>query len=167
MGLDTPLQMLESTIVIGFWNVVSSVLSIFLVDRAGRRPLLITGYSLMAVGHAFVVFSHFVTNNKFFISLPGLIIFILGFEIGPGPIFSLLVSELFPSSIRGRAMSVITFLNWLSNVILVFFYLPLVNLLNESAVFLAMLVLCILAVILVASTVPETKGRTLVTEGRV
>ncbi|KAH7821681.1 putative Sugar Porter (SP) Family MFS Transporter [Monocercomonoides exilis] len=155
---------LIATICVGLWNFVSTFFSVFLVDRVGRRPLMIVGYLLMALGHLFIVLSKLlgsVADKQFLLAIPGIAIFILGFEVGPGPTFQVLVSELYPAAARGRAMSVILTINWCSCILLVFTFLPLSRALSDLWLFAIFLILCVLTLLFVVIAMPETKGKSL------
>jgi hypothetical protein len=118
----------------------------------------------MALGDLLVVFSLLsssVSGSMYMLSLLGIAIFILGFEVGPGPIFQVLVSELYPAAVRGRAMSVVVTVNWIACITLVFIYLPLVQLISELAMFFFFFALCAGTAAFVYFVVPETKGKTL------
>jgi MFS family permease len=83
------------------------VLAIFLLDRVGRRPLLLTGVVGQVVGLAILgaafQFQQFA-NFKSYIAIGGLVIYVACFAFGLGPIFWLLISEIYPLKVRGAAM---------------------------------------------------------------
>lgn len=154
-------QKLLGTVFIGIWNLLTTFISFFLVDKFGRKPLLLSGFSLMFVGNLLSSLAAFIPaleGRRYAMSIPGLAIFVLGFEIGPGPGFFVLVSELYRVEVRGRAMGIMVSINWICNILLVEFYLPLTNSIGVSWVFLILSILCILMVVFVALVVPETKG---------
>ncbi|KAH7824719.1 putative Sugar Porter (SP) Family MFS Transporter [Monocercomonoides exilis] len=163
-GLTTMSYKLLATMGVGFWNFITTLIAVFLVDVFGRVPLLITGFSLMGLGHFMVVLSTIIKSlaeKMFSLQLPGMAIFLLGFEIGPGPIFYVMVSELYPQEYRGRAMSVISVFNWIANIIITFCYFAIVNALTVKWLFTIFCILCIFMVVFIVVAVPETKGRSL------
>jgi MFS family permease len=83
------------------------------------------------------------------------------FAIGLGPVFWLLIAEIFPLALRGRAMSLATVANWTFNLVVSATFLNLVGALGSTGTFLVYGVLSLLALAFVAITVPETKGRSL------
>jgi len=83
------------------------------------------------------------------------------FAIGLGPVFWLLIAEIFPLALRGRAMSLATVANWTFNLIVSATFLNLVGAFGSTGAFLAYGVLSVLALAFVVVTVPETKGRSL------
>jgi hypothetical protein len=83
----------------------------------------------MSIGNFLVVLSTSISAIKdtaYYYSLSGLAIFLLGFEMGIGPIFYVIVSEIFSVKIRGRAISLLSALDWICNILIVLLYLPLV-----------------------------------------
>ena len=83
------------------------------------------------------------------------------FAIGLGPVFWLLISEIFPLALRGRAMSLATVANWGFNLIVSLTFLDLVGAVSDAGAFLVYAVLSVVALAFVAVLVPETKGRSL------
>jgi MFS transporter, SP family, galactose:H+ symporter len=83
------------------------------------------------------------------------------FAIGLGPVFWLLIAEIFPLAVRGRAMSLATVANWAFNLVVSLTFLDLVRAVGSGGAFLVYGVLTLVAVVFVAAIVPETKGRSL------
>ena len=83
------------------------------------------------------------------------------FAVGLGPVFWLLISEIFPLAIRGRGMSAATIANWLSNLVVALTFLDLVDLLGRPAVFFVYAALTLVALLFARALVPETKGLSL------
>jgi SP family arabinose:H+ symporter-like MFS transporter len=136
--------------------------AIALVDKAGRRPLLLVGLTaqVLALGCAGWMFH---TNASGPGLLAAIVAFIAAFAMALGPIPWILCSEIFPMRIRGRAMSVATFAIWISCYIVAVTFPKMNNSPNIGpAVTFWIYGLCsALAFIFVFSMVPETKGRTL------
>lgn len=97
----------------------------------------------------------------YYLSLPAIAVYILGFELGPGPVYYVLVSELYPQQYRGSAMSVIAPFNWLSNIIITFCYPSLVDAMGVKWVFTIFCVLSVFVLVFIIVAVPETKGKSL------
>jgi len=140
------------------------VLAIFMLDRVGRRPLLLVGVAgqivgLTILGAAF----HFqnLASFKSYIAIGGLVIYVACFAFGLGPIFWLLISEIYPLNIRGAAMSAVTVTNWAMNLAVAVTFLTLVGLLGHAGTFWLYGVIAIGAWIFFYLLVPETKGKTL------
>jgi MFS transporter, SP family, galactose:H+ symporter len=162
-GLSSTATSLLTTIGVGAVNVGATVVAVHLVDRLGRRKLLL--WSLSGMAAALVLLS-----GTFYVGAPGRFAWIpvaavaayVGFfAIGLGPVFWLLVAEIFPLRLRGRAMSLATVANWCFNIIVSATFLDLVGALGPGGVFLDYAILSVVAAAFTALIVPETKGRTL------
>jgi SP family galactose:H+ symporter-like MFS transporter len=140
------------------------VLAIFLIDRAGRRPLLLTGVAGQVIGLA-ILGAAFqfpqLANFKSYVAIGGLSIYVACFAFGLGPIFWLLISEIYPLKVRGAAMSTVTVTNWAMNLIVALTFLSLVSVLGQAFTFWLYGLIAIGAWIFFYKFVPETKGKTL------
>lgn len=140
------------------------VLAIFLLDRVGRRPLLLTGIAgqvlgLVILGTAFQI--QHSANLKSSVAIAGLVIYVASFAIGLGPVFWLLISEIFPLRVRGPAMSAVTVANWGMNLAVAVTFLTLVALLGHAGTFWTYGIVAVAAWFFCYYLVPETKGKTL------
>ncbi|HEY5367657.1 MAG TPA: sugar porter family MFS transporter [Hanamia sp.] len=140
------------------------VLAIFMLDRVGRRPLLLTGVAGQVIGLA-VLGAAFqfpqLASFKSYIAMAGLGIYVACFAFGLGPIFWLLISEIYPLKVRGAAMSAVTVTNWAMNLIVAITFLSLVAFLGHAYTFWLYGVIAIGAWIFFYKFVPETKGKSL------
>jgi SP family galactose:H+ symporter-like MFS transporter len=164
-GFDTGIAALLATVVIGTLNVVMTILAIRLLDRVGRKPLLSVGFagmalSLFAVGLVFIVAGESGAVQKWLVLL-GLMTFIAFFAVSIGPIGWLMISEIYPTTLRGRAMSIPSAAHWLFNVIVSFSFLPLVQHLGNGLTFGLFALSGVTGWFFCRSLVPETNGRTL------
>ncbi|HUA65334.1 MAG TPA: sugar porter family MFS transporter [Alphaproteobacteria bacterium] len=148
--------------VVGLVNLLFTFVAIALVDKAGRRPLLLIGLAaqVIALGCAGWMFH---VNAGGFGLLVAIVAFIAAFAMALGPIPWILCSEIFPARIRGRAMSVATFVIWGSCWVVAWSF-PVLN--NNKHVGPALTfwiyALCsALGLAFVFTMVPETKGKTL------
>jgi SP family galactose:H+ symporter-like MFS transporter len=144
---------------VGLVNVFMTVISIPLIDKVGRRPLLLIsltgmGVSLAALGLGFAIGGEALK----WIGVLSLAVYIASFAIGLGPVFWLLISEIFPLNVRGQAASIATMANWLSNFIVSLTFLSLLNALGSVWTFLLYAALCGLGIWFCLRFVPETKG---------
>jgi sugar porter (SP) family MFS transporter len=140
------------------------VLAIFLLDRVGRRPLLLIGiagqvFGLAVLGAAFKIEQW--ASFKSEVAVAGLVIYVASFAVGLGPIFWLLISEIFPLRVRGAAMSAVTMTNWAMNLAVAVTFLTLVAALGRAETFWLYGVIAIAAWVFCYRLVPETKGKTL------
>ncbi|QIG40172.1 sugar porter family MFS transporter [Microbacterium sp. 4R-513] len=149
-------------------NVLVTLVAIFLVDRVGRKPILLTGSVMMtlSLGAMAVAFLFATTNAEGAVSLPApwgpiaLIaanVFVIGFGASWGPLVWVLLGEIFPSRIRGKALGVAAGAQWIANFLITVSFpamsewsLPLTY--GMYALFAA------LSFVYVAWRVPETKG---------
>jgi MFS family permease len=140
------------------------VLAIFLLDRAGRRPLLLIGVAGQIVGLA-ILGAAFefqqLASFKSYVAIGGLVIYVACFAFGLGPIFWLLISEIYPLKIRGAAMSAVTVTNWALNLVVAVTFLTLVGVLGHAGTFWLYGIIAIGAWIFFYLLVPETKGKSL------
>ena len=154
-----------STVGIGAVNVTMTVLALFLIDRWGRRPLLLFGTSLMAIALIGLGIANAmpdtVMDSLGWIFNIALFIYIAGFAIGLGPIAWLFLAEVYPLEIRGKAMSCGSFANWASNFIVAMTFLTILNYLGPSITFLMYGIICIFTIIFIYKYIPETKGKSL------
>ena len=140
------------------------VLAIFLLDRVGRRPLLLVGVAGQVIGLAILGAAfHFqqLASFKSYVAIGGLVIYVACFAFGLGPIFWLLISEIYPLKIRGAAMSAVTVTNWALNLVVAVTFLTLVGVLGHAGTFWLYGVIAIGAWVFLYLLVPETKGKTL------
>ncbi|XP_008429711.1 solute carrier family 2, facilitated glucose transporter member 3 [Poecilia reticulata] len=155
-------QPIYATIGAGVVNTVFTVVSLFLVERAGRRTLHLVGLAGMAVSALLMtIFLSLVKSNQVmsYLAIVAVFTFVASFEMGPGPIPWFIVAELFSQGPRPAAMAVSGCSNWTANF-LVGLGFPLLEELCGPFVFLIFLVLLILFFIFTYLRVPETKGRT-------
>ena len=140
------------------------VLAIFLLDRVGRRPLLLTGVAGQIVGleilGAAFPFPQ-LASFKSEVAIGGLLIYVACFAFGLGPIFWLLISEIYPLKNRSVAMSAATVTNWAMNLLVAVTFLTLVSWLGHAGTFWLYGVVAIGAWIFFYRLVPETKGKSL------
>jgi SP family galactose:H+ symporter-like MFS transporter len=143
---------------------VCHVAAIFLLDRVGRRPLLLVGVAGQIVGLA-ILGAAFefpqLASFKSYVAIGGLVIYVACFAFGLGPIFWLLISEIYPLKVRGAAMSAVTVTNWALNLVVAVSFLTLVGVLGHAGTFWLYGVIAVAAWIFFYFLVPETKGKTL------
>lgn len=148
--------------IIGLVNLVFTFVAIALVDKAGRRPLLLFGLTAQVIALGFAGWMFHVGGHGIAL-LAAIVAFIAAFAMALGPIPWILCSEIFPMRIRGRAMSLATFAIWISCYIVARTF-PVLN--NSASVGPALTfwiygICSALAFVFVSKMVPETKGRTL------
>ncbi|WP_339105518.1 sugar porter family MFS transporter [Haloterrigena salinisoli] len=153
-----------ATVGIGAVNVAMTVVAVLLMDRLGRRPLLLSGLGGMTVMLAVlgaVFYLPGLSGMLGWFATGSLMLYVAFFAIGLGPVFWLMISEIYPMEIRGTAMGVVTVLNWAANLIVSLTFLRLVDVFGQSGTFWLYGVLTLFALVFCYQLVPETKGRSL------
>jgi len=152
---------LMANVIIGLVNLICTLIALYCLDRWGRRSMLLTASAGMAFWLALFV----VANHLPGVSPVVLLICIIGytgfFAFAMGPIPWVVISEIFPNKIRGRAASIATSTLWTGTLIVTFTFLSLVRALGVSGTFGIYAVLSVVAFIFIWKMVPETKGKTL------
>jgi SP family galactose:H+ symporter-like MFS transporter len=162
-GFESASVAILATTGVGVINVLMTVVALLLLDRVGRRPLLLIGMagmvvSLTVLGTAFL-FPHLYALK--WLSAGSLMLYVGSFAVGLGPVFWLLISEIYPVKIRGLAMSIATVANWAANLLVALTFLTLVQVLGRPQTFWLYGLVGIGAWIFAYTLVPETKGRSL------
>jgi sugar porter (SP) family MFS transporter len=155
---------LAATMIVGVTNLLFTVVAVLLLDKVGRRALLVTGtvgllVALLVLGAYFS--SSTLQQSYSWVALAGLVLFIAAFAIGLGPVFWLMISEIFPVGARGKAMAVCTIANWGANFLVAQTFLTLSKTITRQGVFFLYAALAVLSVLFFVAKVPETKGRSL------
>lgn len=165
MGSETNAA-LRQTIIVGAVNMTFTVLAIWTVDRLGRKPLMIVGSIGMGLSLAAMGLAAYLQQTSLW-----LLVFILGyiacFALSVGPVTWVILSEIFPTRIRGRAMAIATICLWIANygVSQTFPMMDknawLVAQFHHGFPFWIYAVFCVVLAVLVWRFVPETKGKSL------
>ncbi|KAK2958733.1 Sugar Porter (MFS) [Blattamonas nauphoetae] len=146
-GVKSAIGRLWCTAAVGAWNFLTTFIPVFLSDRLGIRTMMIAGYGLMALGHLFVILS--VITQNLVLSFLGLASFLLGFEVGPGPLTNALLTNNFSKAQHSSLfMSLFLAMNWVTNIILVFSFLPLQNILGANILSGFFILICLLSIAL-------------------
>jgi SP family xylose:H+ symportor-like MFS transporter len=164
MGAGNDASLLQ-TIVVGLVNLIFTIVAIFTVDRFGRKPLMILGALAMGISMLALGLTFFA-GRMGILSLVFMLFYTAAFAMSWGPVTWVLLSEIFPNSIKG-AMSIAVASMWISNLIISWTF----PMLNESSVLTRMFnhgfsywiygLMGLLAAWFVLKLVPETKGKTL------
>jgi sugar porter (SP) family MFS transporter len=156
---------LLANVVNGAVNVGMTIVAIWLLDKVGRRPLLLSGTAGMAVGMVITACCFIGGENlkgaTAVVAVLGLLIYTGSFAIGLGPVFWLLIAEIYPLKIRGAAMSVASMANWAANFVVTVSFLTLLSAIGGAGAFFLFGFLTLVALAYFWRKVPETKGRSL------
>jgi SP family galactose:H+ symporter-like MFS transporter len=167
-GLESASASIAATAGLGIVNVVMTVVAIYLLDRAGRRPLLLwsaagMAFALVLLGAGFALRADEAGAGGALgrITAISLMIYIAFFAIGLGPVFWLLIAEIYPLKMRAVAMSAATVANWAANYLVAATFLTMAGFLGKAGVFWFYALMGALTWFFVLRLVPETKGKTL------
>ena len=140
-------------------NIIFTLVAIFTVDKFGRKPLLIIGSTGMMTGMiALAIFSF--TDMIGIGALIFIIIYTASFMMSWGPICWVLISEIFPNTIRSQAVAIAVAMQWVSNF-LVSSTFPSLSAWSVGGTYLIYAIMALLSIVFVWKFVPETKGKTL------
>jgi len=160
-GLADAGSAFSATIVVGVVDVLFSILAVMYIDRLGRKGLLSIAVSGMGLFLFLLGLTFFVPGVPPVFTVITVLFYVAFFMLGLGPGFWVLVSEIFPTRIRGRAMSIVTVVLWSATFLVSVTFPSLVETIGEAATFWLYASMCILALIFIRKVVPETKGKTL------
>ena len=160
-GFESAQSAILGTVLIGVVNVVATVVSLLLLDRVGRRPLLLTGLIGMGLSLTHLGFSFGAAQLSRTVILLDVITYLASFAIGMGCVFWLIASEIYPTTVRAQAMSLATLMVWATDFLVTMTFLSLVEALGPKNSFWVYAAACAAALIFSFKMVPETKGRTL------
>jgi sugar porter (SP) family MFS transporter len=175
-GFATPAEQTAATTwAVGAVNVLATFIAIAFVDKLGRRPLLFAGLigmclSLVTIGvcfHSLGEVTHEASNatnapsDAGVVMLVAMVVFIASFAFSLGPIVWTVINEIYPSSVRGRAVSVATAANWGAAWLVTQFFLSLTDAIGQSGTFYLFAAMCVVSFVFIWFRQPETKGRSL------
>ncbi len=147
------------TVIMGFINIIFTLVAIFTVDKFGRKPLLIIGSIGMAIGMfaiGLLAYMQIIGVS----TLVFIVIYSASFMMSWGPICWVLISEIFPNTIRGKAIAIAVAAQWISNFIVSATF-PSLEAFSITFTYVLYGVMSVLSAIFVWKMVPETKGKTL------
>lgn len=164
MGTESPMV---QTVIMGVVNILFTLVAVFTVEKWGRKPLLISGSIGMAIG-AFGVALTFGKAGLEIITMLSIMVYSASFMMSWGPICWVLIAEIFPNTIRGKAVAIAVAFQWIFNWIVSSSFVPMFNMrmgddVNFGHWFTYGLygTICVIAAVFVWRLVPETKGKTL------
>ncbi|XP_043719143.1 sugar transporter ERD6-like 7 [Telopea speciosissima] len=147
-------------------QVVVTAVGATLIDRAGRRPLLMVSASGLLAGSLLIAMSFYFKTFQYFpksvpiLALAGVLLYIGSFSVGMGAVPWVVMSEIFPINVKGTAGSLVTLVNWLGSWVTSYTFNLLVTW-SSYGTFFFYAAICAMALIFIFKVVPETKGRTL------
>lgn len=153
-------------------NTLVTLASVFLVERLGRKPLLLGGMSVMLSGltlcAAILYFQSGSSSTSGEVAIIGVLLFVAGFAISLGSVVWPLLGEIFPNRVRSKGMSFCLAVNWIFNLSLSFSVLSIIDALGAgdqrkgaALLFFIFAFVTISGIFFFFFMVPETKGKTL------
>ncbi len=165
MGASTDSALLQ-TIIVGIANIVFTIVALVTVDRLGRKPLLIIGGGVMAASMIALGFL-FSSGQVGTLALVAVVAYIAGFALSWGPVVWVLLAEIFPNPIKGKAMALAVAAQWIANLFVSWSFKILDGnstlnaLFNHGFAYWIYGAMSVLAALFVWRYVPETKGHRL------
>jgi SP family arabinose:H+ symporter-like MFS transporter len=150
----------QSTIV-GFVNMLFTVVAILLVDKVGRKPLLLVAAAGMGISQLLLGAAFKIGNLAGSAILLLILLYIAFFAMAMGPIVWVVLSEIFPTRMRGSAMAIATVALWIADFAVTLSFPVVADRLNESTAFWFYAAMCAVDFFFMLFLLPETKGRTL------
>jgi sugar porter (SP) family MFS transporter len=150
-----------ANVIIGTVNFLMTIVALWTIDRLGRRPLMMLAAGGMAVS-LFLMGLLFGLHPPPAAMILGVILFyVASFGVGLGPGVWVVISELFPTRIRGRAMSIATLCLWLACILVTATFLSLVEAIGSTGAFWLYAAMSVVNLLFIWRVMPETKGRSL------
>jgi SP family arabinose:H+ symporter-like MFS transporter len=150
----------QSTIV-GLVNMLFTLVAILLVDKVGRKPLLLIAAAGMGVSQILLGFAFKLQGLPGSAILAVILLYIAFFAMAMGPIVWVIMSEIFPTRLRGSAMALATVVLWVSDFAVTLTFPVISDRLNESTAFWIYAAMCAIDFVFMLVVLPETKGKTL------
>jgi len=163
---------LLQNVITGVVNIVSTVVAIVLVDRVGRKPLLLVGSIGMGLtlGTLAIIFSQgalgpdgklLLSENMKLVALITANLYVVFFGVSWGPVMWVMLGEMFPNQYRGTALAVCGFVQWISNFTVTFTFQPILSSFGLGTAYGIYATCALISVWFVAAVIRETKGKTL------
>jgi len=163
-GFESASVDILASVGLGVASVLMTIVAMRVIDRVGRRVLMLSGLAGMALSLGILGLAFLVPHRLDilgWVAVASLMVLMGSWAIGPGAVVFVLISEIYPLKIRGLAMSVATMVLWGSYLLVTLTFLTLTQLLGNSGAFLFYALLGIGAWLFVYFLVPETKGKSL------
>ena len=159
-GFDNPMF---STVLVGVVNMVTTILAVFIIDKVGRKQLIYWGVSgmilcLLAIGIYFAWGAQIGLGNGFMLTF--FLAYVFCCAISISAIVFVLLSEMYPNSVRGRAMSIAGFALWIGTY-LIGQLTPILLGWSQAGTFFIFAACCIPYMLIMWKVIPETTGKTL------
>jgi MFS family permease len=153
---------ISSALIIASGNFIFTIISLFLLDSIGRRPVLIFSFACQCVALAMLsVASYLPTDMRTLLLLICLLLYFFGFAIGLGPVTWLIIAEIYPKAIRAKAIGLTVMINNITAFLVAGFFLTVLHKLGAANTFGLFSCISFLGLLFVLRFVPETKKQSL------
>jgi MFS transporter, SP family, galactose:H+ symporter len=161
-GFSSTATQVLATVGLGIVNVAATLVGMALIDRIGRRRLLLLGFAGTTISLGMIALGA-ATDVAWLdvVAMVGLVLYIASFAVSLGPLPWVMMSELFPLKVRGLGMSLASVTNWGFNFLVVFSFPILLQVLGLGGIFAIYAFVCALGILFTLRLVPETAGLTL------
>ena len=146
---------------IGIINVVFTIIAILFIDKLGRRFLTILGAGIALICHSSIGLLFYLGYNDSIFLTIFILLYTAAFAASYGPVFWTVISEIYPNKIRGRAMSIAAFANWIATALVAQMIPWMLENLKPSGTFWMFAIFSVPALYFALRILPETKGKTL------
>ncbi|HPG40059.1 MAG TPA: sugar porter family MFS transporter [bacterium] len=160
VGLERSSAILQS-VIIGAVNMLMTLVAIMFVDKLGRKPLLLIASAGMGVSFVLtaIAFQYRIFSETWILIF--ILMYIGFFALAMGPVIWVVLAEIFPTRVRGRAMSIATVFLWIACFAVSLSFPVLADKFSEALNFVIYAVMCFITFLFVWIVLPETKGKTL------
>jgi len=158
---SNPVFAIGANVLIGFVNLLGTILSMMVMDKFGRKPLLVTSSIGMGVCLLMLAGSFHLSHPPTVLILTTLLLYVMCFASGMGPVVWVYIAEIFPAEVRARAVSVATVALWSGCCLVTLTFLTLIQRLGTACTFLIYALLSLATACFAVCCMPETKGRSL------
>jgi len=152
---------LGGQVTIGIVNTLFTFIAIYTIDKLGRKPLLKFGASGVILSLLVISFIFYLGEDYSNYVIIGIVVYIACYAFSLGPVQFVIASEIFPTKIRGRALTISTFFMWATNALVGQVFPMFLNGLGAAGTFLIFAIICLPALWFIGSFIPETKGKSL------
>lgn len=150
--------LLVTMLVVGLWNTLAVGISLYLIDRLGRRVLMMGGLLAMLLASVIMGMNASLNLSPTILPIVGMMLYLAGFESGPGPLFFLMASEAFPQDVRNEGLTLSNFLCNAMNIFTSFMFPVLKGLMGIGNVFFFYGFMSFIGATFVYFSLPETKA---------